>query len=161
MKKLSLIAILITSIVGIYCLPDLQRYPNAKFEQITKEYTQADSIDFLYTKNYRIARLHYEDSIQYFALSTDYAVIKGYSGITTLGIIFDSAYEVAKVSIIASEDTRSFVNKLKTRRFLDQFIGYKKNDKMKIVTGATISSKAVIKSVEMTAAKVLPILELL
>lgn len=158
MKKISLVLILMLAIAGLYCVPDLDRCPNAAFEQIVQTYTGADSIEYLYTESYRIAKLHYEDKVQYFVLSTDYAQVSGYSGITTLGIVFDADHKVGEVKIIASEDTRSFVNRLKTKRFLDQFIGYKKETKVRTVTGASISSKAVISSVEETARKVLPIL---
>lgn len=161
MKKISIISIIIIILLmigNIVCLSDCKKYSNLEFEEIAINLTNADSIEFLYQEDLRIAKLHYNNRISYFVVSTDYCQPIGYCGITTLGIIFDSEIQIEEVRIIASEDTRSFVRRLKTKRFLNQFIAYKEGDKCETVTGATISSKAVIKSVKKTAEKVMNLL---
>lgn len=108
-----------------------------------------DHSKIIKSEDYRLVRLDYQNcSIGYFALSSDYSRPLGYNGITEVGILLDSSYEIIKITLISSEDTRSFVRKLKRRSFLDQFVGINQDSNVKTVTGATITSKAVIKSVK-------------
>jgi Na+-translocating ferredoxin:NAD+ oxidoreductase RnfG subunit len=99
----------------------------------------------------RILRLHYSDEqIGYFAISSDYSRPKGYIGLTVIGIWFNAELEITEVKIISSEDTRSYVRKVKTKRFLSQFISWQQDTDVTTVTGATITSKAIIISIRET-----------
>lgn len=120
-----------------------------KLINLAKKYTKADSLDYItlagkpaitFTDN------HGENG--YFLRSSDYSQVVGYNGITDLAVILDTSFVVKEVSIISSQDTPSFIRNIKRQRFLKQFANYQAGKKIKTVTGATISSRAIHKTID-------------
>jgi uncharacterized protein with FMN-binding domain len=104
---------------------------------------------------WRLAQYRNSDGeINYFAQSFDFAKIMGYSGYTNIAMVFDSGGKVVKVEILSSEDTRSYIRRLNRTGFLDQYSGYNGTQKLNLVTGATLSSKALNETVQQVSAQI-------
>ena len=102
----------------------------------------------VYTHNNdRFAVFREKDSLRFFIVSTDYSNTVGYQGTTTLGIIFKPDLTVQRLQIIKSQETRSYISRIKAMGFPQRFNGFKKDDEVQIATGATMTSVAIIKSV--------------
>jgi hypothetical protein len=106
--------------------------------QIT--YIQADSV--------KIAICKLGSKTKYFVLSSDLHQIRGYNGVSVLGILFDHRSVVEQVWIVSSPDTRHYLNRIKQSGFLDQYRHYDGNHKLKSLTGATITSNAINTTVQ-------------
>lgn len=85
--------------------------------------------------------------------TSDFHKESGYCGFTDTALLLNNRFEVIDLEIISSEDTPSYIRKLKRNKFLRQFMGNPDFDKVETVTGATISSKAVINSIRISLQK--------
>lgn len=127
---------------------------------LAKKNSKADSVNIVHYGKQRIAEISYNDGNSgYFVLSSDFSRLFGYQGITVLGIVLDTNLNISEVKIIHSEDTRSFVRGLKRKSFLDQFIGAVSDSEIETVTGSTITSKAVIETVQETLIEVCEVIK--
>jgi uncharacterized protein with FMN-binding domain len=131
---------------------------NKKFNKIVKKYIQADSLECWQNGDKRIAKYYKGAETGYFIISSDYVKLKGYQGITTLGIEFISNGEIHRVQLISSQDTRSFVRKLNRSWFWQQF-AKDESVEFKTVTGATITSNAIVKSVKIIKREIQEVIE--
>ena len=130
------------------------------FSTTKADYTDQDYLDTIRAitktgsiKAYTVDELRYaiiteSDTIRYFILSTDYSQVKGYRGITTLGLILNSDLTVHHVEIISSQDTRSYITRINAMGLMQRLIGYKAGDQVELVTGATMTSDAIIKTID-------------
>lgn len=119
------------------------------------KYAKVDSVIVKYTDEYRYSEFKNQETGEsnYFLYSNDYSQIEGYRGITTIGIILDGKFELNKVVIISSKDTRSYIMRLKRGSFLKQFPMWNCDEELVTVTGATMSSEAVIETVRESCKK--------
>ncbi len=85
---------------------------------------------------------------QYLIFTNDFSEIYGFNGLTNVAVFLDSTFAVTNLSIVESEDTRTYVRRVKRRKFLNQFIGFGYSGDIVPVTGATITSDAVKESVK-------------
>ena len=123
--------------------------PADDFLLLATEHTGCQSVQLVLADSLRLARCTPESGAPcYFALSTDFTAVQGYNGVTALGIVYGEQGEVRQVRILSSEDTRSFVRRLRHGSFLGQFAGYSGQQPLSTVTGATITSRAVNKTVQ-------------
>ena len=121
---------------------------------------ETDSITFYENKNIRFAQYNDEEGNPvFFIISSDFSKPVGYEGFTNVGISLDNAGNVLSVKILSSEDTPSFVKRVKRKWFLNQFTGDSENKKIKMITGATKTCKVVKMSVEEAVENFLPILK--
>ena len=96
----------------------------------------------------------------------DYAKVNGYIGPTALAMILDArGKKIVWTNIVASLDTPSYVNFAKNRGLLKKvnpskrlFLKRRKNIKLDSVSGATITSKAVEKTINLTLRKILKVI---
>ena len=121
---------------------------------------KADSITFSNFKDIRFAQYNDEEgSPVFFIISSDFSKPVGYEGITNVGINLDESGKVLSVKILSSEDTPSFVKRVKRKWFLNQFIGYSEKKNIKMITGATKTCKAVKISIEKSVEKFVSVIE--
>ncbi len=115
---------------------------------------KADSISFCTFEDVRFAQYDDEEGNRvFFIISSDFSNPVGYEGITNVGISLDETGKVLSVKILSSEDTPSFVKRVKRKWFLNQFIGYSEKKNIKMITGATKTCKAVKISIEESVEK--------
>ncbi len=116
--------------------------------RMAREALGAESCELVKKDSCRAAAVTEQGKIeQLCVLSDDYCCIRGYNGITRLGIVFDGDGTVQSVWIIDSEDTPSFVRRIKRSSFPNQFNGYHGERSLNTVTGATITSQAILQTV--------------
>ncbi|MCD4796828.1 MAG: FMN-binding protein, partial [Candidatus Cloacimonetes bacterium] len=84
-----------------------------------------------------------EGNAIFFIISSDFSKPVGYEGITNVGINLDETGKILSVKILSSEDTPSFVKRVKRKWFLNQFIGFSEKKNYKMITGATKTCKAI------------------
>jgi hypothetical protein len=129
---------------------NLQRFSKLATNQLSKE-----EIEILTFDGYPIARFVTEnDETRFFVQTDDFVKIFAYSGTTNLGIIFSEKGEIVSIDIISSGDTRSYVRRLRRSGYLDQFIGFSGDQELTALTGATISSQAINKTVQQTVDRI-------
>ena len=121
---------------------------DAEFLKHANECLDACDAELIVIDSCRVAIHIDEDGNRlYYVQSDDFCRIRGYNGITSLEIVMDHSGEIRMVRVMESEDTRSFVRRVVRSSFLDQFIGYRGEEGLNAVTGATMTSEAIIKSV--------------
>jgi Na+-translocating ferredoxin:NAD+ oxidoreductase RnfG subunit len=121
---------------------------------------KADSITFCEYKDVRFVQYNDEEGIPvFFIISSDFSKPIGYEGFTNVGINLDEKGKILSVKILSSEDTPSFVKRVKRKWFLSQFIGYSEKKNIKMITGATKTCKAVKISIEESVEKFILVLE--
>lgn len=96
---------------------------------------------------------------KYMFFTNDFAKVYGYNGYTNTAVFLDSTFAITKLEIVDSDDTRSFVKRIEKSNYLKQYKSKKKIDNIKYVTRATITSKAIEKSVKQSLEKIVPILK--
>ena len=106
------------------------------------------------------AALEDKEEIRFFILSTDYSEATGYQGTTTLGIILDKDLTVEKMQIIRSQDSPAYIRRINSYGFMRKFEAYKQGDEVEVVTGATMTSNAIIQSVNESIELFRPIIEI-
>jgi Na+-translocating ferredoxin:NAD+ oxidoreductase RnfG subunit len=123
---------------------------------------KADSITFCTFEDVRFAQYNDEESnLVFFIISSDFSKPVGYEGITNVGIQLDGTGKVLSVKILSSEDTPSFVKRVKRKWFLNQFLGYSEKKNIKMITGATKTCKAVKISIEEAVEKFVLVMKFL
>ena len=133
---------------------------NEDFISLAHSSTKADSITFCTFEDVRFAQYDDEEGNPvFFIISSDFSKPVGYEGFTNVGIHLDETGKVLSVKILSSEDTPSFVKRVKRKWFLNQFIGYSEKKKIKMITGATKTCKAVKISIEESVEKFVMIME--
>jgi len=95
---------------------------------------------------YRYAQFPESDTIRYFIISTDYSQVQGFNGTTTLGIVLNADFTVKSVNIIQSQDTHAYIRRLTSMGFLQSLQGFHKDDSITHITGATITCKAIVQT---------------
>ena len=139
----------------VLILPALFLLGQAKFSdnqsdyiELVKKVTENKEIEIKDINGFRVAELYTDtDSVYYFFQTNDIVNVDGYQGHTNLGVIINKSGMIKSVEILESEDSRFFVRKIENSGFFDQFINKKKIERIRTVTGATITSKAITKSV--------------
>ena len=122
---------------------------NEDFISLAHFSTKIDSITFCTFEDFRFAQYDDEEGNPvFFIISSDFSKPVGYEGFTNVGINLDKTGKVLSVKILSSEDTPSFVKRVKRKWFLNQFIGYSDKKNIKMITGATKTCKAVKISIE-------------
>lgn len=132
------------------------------FISIAYSSIKADSITFCTFEDVRFAQYNDEEGNPvFFIISSDFSKPKGYEGFTNVGINLDTTGTVLSVKILTSEDTPSFVKRVKRKWFLNQFIGYSDKKDIKMITGATKTCKAVKISIEEAVEKFVLVMKFL
>ncbi len=123
---------------------------------------KADNISFCTFEDVRFAQYNDEEgNLVFFIISSDFSKPVGYEGITNVGIQLDGTGKVLSVKILSSEDTPSFVKRVKRKWFLNQFLGYSEKKNIKMITGATKTCKAVKISIEEAVEKFVLVMKFL
>lgn len=99
----------------------------------------------------------------YIFLTGDYAPLNGFSGPTSCALVYDQAIEkIKKIFIVESKDSPDYVKRFFLKGmmadengFFNQFKDYPQ--KLHTVTGATVTSRNIIKSFKKTLEKIEPI----
>ncbi len=108
--------------------------------------------------NYKFTVFTKEHERLFFIVSTDYSRLKGYQGTTTLGIVFNDSLQVKQASIIRSQETASYIKRINAMGFMRKFADYRPGDEVEIISGATMTCDAIIKSIDESLAKVKPLI---
>ena len=130
-----------------------------RFIDTVKSETSSDDFKAFVYNNNKFAVITQNDSINFFIISTDYSVVKGYQGTTTVGIILNQDLTVQRLNIIRSQETAAYIKRMNSMGFSNRFKGYKKGDKIEIISGATMTCNAIIQSVDECIDKFRPIAE--
>ncbi|PID27635.1 MAG: hypothetical protein CSB55_08150 [Candidatus Cloacimonadota bacterium] len=125
-------------------------YDLKEYKKEAEKFLGTKSVEVKVSGEYRYAEVKTENQTRYFLMTGDFAKLKGYKGITNSALILDEKLNVKKAKILESEDTRSFVRKINRKGFMEQF---GKGKKIELVTGATITSKNIVKSILLTKRK--------
>ena len=133
---------------------------NEDFILLAHSSLKADSITFCINCDVRFAQYNDEEGNPvFFIISSDFSKPVGYEGFTNVGISLDNTGKVLSVKILSSEDTPSFVKRVKRKWFLNQFLGYSEKKNIKMITGATKTCKAVKIAIEESVEKFVPMME--
>ena len=146
MKKAMLTALILSLFVStILCSFKKEAY----IEKLEKKqnYTLVESFENTYMLK------NPEGNTEYLLFTGDFHQETGYNGITNTAVFLNDELEIIDLEIVHSEDTKSYIRKLKSHRFLNQFLGKPDYSSIKPVTGATISSKAIINSIRISIHK--------
>lgn len=135
------------------------RIDNDAFIDYAYRSTGADTVLIVTNDTIRfITHKDGEGDLAFFILSSDFSHEIGYEGITDVGISLNSEGNIIAIKILASEDTPSYVRRIKKKWFLEQFIGAEDSTGITLITGATKSSGAMARSVMKARECFLPIL---
>ena len=132
---------------------------DSDFRSTINRIANTDDIQKFIYNDYRFAVLTDKEQVRFFIISTDFSQIKGYQGTTTLGIIFHADLSVEKLEIISSQETRSYIRRLNSMGFSQRFINFKQGDEIETISSATMTSKAMIDSVNESIEIFRPIIE--
>jgi len=119
------------------------------FLKLTKAELNIEDISLVPSDSLNIATFYDIKSNEnyYFVQSNDFIQIKGYRGFTNLGIVFNQSGKVMQVNIISSQDTASYVRRIRRSKFFNQFIGFNGKQNLDIISGATVTTKAINETV--------------
>lgn len=101
------------------------------------------------------------DKTLYFLVTTDFSRVKGYQGTTTVGVIFNDDFKVVRANIIRSQETASYVKRINTMGFMERFLNYQIGTDVEIISGATLTCRAIIESIDESLNKVKPLIAML
>jgi len=116
-----------------------------EFVGLAKKYIDSNNYSVTLIDSVHLFEYELNNEKMFFIISSEICNFKGYNGNTTLGILFNSSGVIQRVYIIRSEDTSSFVRKIVNSDFLKQFGG---NKKVRPISGATITCKAIEKTIQ-------------
>lgn len=116
-------------------------------DKVARNYLPGYHIECQTIESANIAICKKDEIIRYFVLSRDFCTHRGFNGTSNLGILFKEDCSVDQVWIVTSPDTRQYVNRIKQSGFLQQFKADDGKMKLITVTGATITSQAMISTV--------------
>jgi len=147
--KFSFLAIIV--LTGIE-LAFAGRVSNSEFLKSAQTYLAEQNLVLKDLPHARVAVLKKSDGTEiFFIRSSDFSSEEGYQGITDLGIIFNEEKEIIKVRVVKSQETPSYVRKIIGSAFLRQFEKQSVvKDQFEAVSGATITSKAIIRTMKKT-----------
>ncbi len=146
MKNTFTIVILLFLSTGLLSLSPQEKY----IEQL-KNYKE---LTFVNEKENIIILRNTEKETFFLIFTADFHKEAGYNGITNTALLLNERLEIIEMEIVSSDDTPSYIRKLRRNRFLKQFMGNPDFNYIEAVTGATISSKAVINSIRISLIKV-------
>jgi hypothetical protein len=132
-----------------------QPFDQNKFYVLAEKSIETDSLEIIWIQGKPLAS--YKDTAgrqRFFFTSSYFCQIKGYNGITDMGVIIDSEALVQKVNLISSQDTRSYVRLIQRQRYFDQYVGYSANKEIKTITGATVTSQAIKETIDCSLERV-------
>lgn len=152
MKKLPLLALAALFVTTLFSQTGLMPLQNDEIIKLAKKYSNGTDYQSFFTPDSQFVVKFYTDDneMRYFLVSSDFSQIRGYIGNTSLAVQIDSMAVITSVQIIKSQDTPFYVNKIKSAHFFMQFTGINSFDNIKTVTGATITSRAIIENLEAT-----------
>lgn len=152
----------------------LKNISDSDFIKIAKSIISADK--FIIRKNGNSRFIFYSNNTDsgYFVLTGDYSQVKGYKGPTSVAL--DISADLAKIKkcvLIESTDTKSYIEKFfikgtkeNKNAFFNQFANKtinQSNDNFSVridaVSGATITSRAISKSINETLDAFLPMIK--
>ncbi len=95
-----------------------------------------------YSKNNKLTELYFETT----GLTND---IKGYAGPIKLAIFIKPDGTITKISYLGSDETTSYIEKIRNLGFFDQFsrMNLFQNQSVDAISGATLSTQAIARSV--------------
>lgn len=118
-----------------------------EFQSIAEENLDSKNLTFHSNDSIRYFKTK-EKTPKYIIMSSDYVREYGYSGETNLIVIFNNEGNIKNVSIYESGDTPAFVRKISNSSFLEQFVDSSKESKIDAVSGATITSNTIEKTIK-------------
>ena len=158
-KSLIIVHLLIGCLIIFVNLPSLEGDDDT-FAQLVTSITGYDDLTIHRGDSWRVAQYTTTGGeVEFFVQSFDFVKIKGYSGFTNLGMIFDLSGMVVNVEILSSQDTRSYIRRLNRSGFLEQFKGYNATQDLVLITGASVSSQAINDIVVMVSTQMRNLIE--
>ena len=87
----------------------------------------------------------------YFLITSDFVRPKGYQGATAVGVEIDTESKIISAEIIESLDTKTYIRKIKRKKFMSQFCGHScQKIEAQAVSGATMTCNAIEQSIRKT-----------
>jgi len=118
-----------------------------EYIKLIEKYVTSNKLTLKTIGDLRYVIINENDTVRYFILSSDYSQVRGYHGVTTLGIVLNKDMKVHHVQIVDSQDTRAYISRINAMGFMQRLVGYGKGDQVELVTGATITAKAIIQTI--------------
>lgn len=120
------------------------------FLKVATEVLGKTELEYVPLNSGNMAKFFSDSEKRYFVQSSDFVNIRGYSGYTNLGIVFDEKLIVKQVSIVKSQDTPGYVRRINRSKFFSQFENFTGQEKLDIISGATITTKTINETVMKT-----------
>jgi len=152
MKRILVFSLLCIVITSVYATDPQIIFDRDFTAEVKKNISTSEFITYS-IDGYRYAKLTESDTTRYFIISTDYSQVKGFNGTTTLGIVLNADLTVFSVNIIKSQDTHAYIRKLTSMGFLQRLQGFRKDDSVESITGATITCRAIVQTINESIAK--------
>ncbi|MBP7563965.1 MAG: FMN-binding protein [Candidatus Cloacimonetes bacterium] len=112
-----------------------------RFMLMAKDYSKGKKIEYHEYETIPYAVFIGNDQKKTYFFASEYIIkVKGYSGNTNLALEFDTQQKIQTIAIISSQDTPAFIRKIERSTFLSQFT---KSNEIQLVSGASISCKAI------------------
>ncbi len=143
MKRVSLFLLVLLICIKLFAVSEQQRLVDYLDDNNYSNYEVIVTEDSLI-----YAQIKKEDTSTYLVLSSDNLEVHGYEGKTKVALFFDSLANILEVKIVKSRDTRSFVKRLKSSNFLEQFVNWKGKGEIVSKTGVTFTSDSVTQTVK-------------
>ena len=154
-KSNFLLSFIVLTVTLLWSQSELTTSEYQQLIETAGRFTDGTNYSIIVAKKIPVVKFHNKNKeINYFVQSNDFSQIKGYNGITNLALVFNLSKQLVSVQIIKSEDTRSYIRKIINAGFLGSFIGKSEFKIIKPVSGATISSKAIICTIEEICAQI-------
>lgn len=137
--KVRFVFLLLLCSLGLHSVTD-----KALLINYVTENKEVDLYNLVETDNqFYIAIKDKADKNNYLFLSMPEEEVRGYQSNNKLIVKIDSNKKLLEVTLIDSKDTPSFVRRIKRARYLEKFTGWNGADKIKSVTGATITCNSI------------------
>jgi uncharacterized protein with FMN-binding domain len=148
-KSNFLLSFIVLTVTLLWSQSGLTTSEHQQLIETAERFTDGTDYSIIVAEKIPVVKFHNKDKeINYFVQSTDFSQIKGYNGITNLALVFNLCKQLVSVQIIKSEDTRLYIRKIISAGFLELFIGKSEFENINPVSGATISSRAIICAIE-------------
>ncbi|MCM8792279.1 MAG: FMN-binding protein [Candidatus Omnitrophica bacterium] len=136
---------------------------HSRIEERKKQELQ-DTLRGMFSEAARIEELSKDELVYYQAISDENQVLgyiliceaRGYSSTIKAIVSTDLEGKIKEIKILEQNETPGIGSKIMEEEFLNRFIGKSKDDSVDTITGATISSKAIIKAVKENLKKIFP-----
>lgn len=88
------------------------------------------------------------ENLIYLEIQGNLRHIRGYGGTIKIGVLINQEGEIEKVQHISSKETQSYLSKIATKGFYEQFykIPLEKNQTVDAISGATLTTEAIAKT---------------